>query len=63
MCDSIIEDGLRGDLSYRGEKCGIVLNNGGYFKNVITLVPPVTISNEEIDMALNLIDQLFERQS
>ena len=63
LCDSIIEEGLKGDLEYRGQRCGLVLNNGGYFKNVITLVPPVTISNEEIDMAIELIDRLFERQS
>ncbi len=61
LCDSILEEGLRGDLLYKGKKCGIVLNNGGYYKNVITLVPPVTISDEEIDMALELIDQLFAR--
>ena len=61
LCDAIIEEGLKGDLEYRGQKCGLVLNNGGYFKNVITLVPPVTISNEEIDMAIELIDKLFKR--
>ncbi len=61
LCDSIIDEGLKGDLTYKGEKCGIVLNNGGYYKNVITLVPAVTITNEEIDMAIDLIDQLFAR--
>ena len=61
LCDSILEEGLKGDLLYNGNKCGIVLNNGGYYKNVITLVPAVTISNDEIDMAIDLIDQLFTR--
>lgn len=61
LCDDIIDEGLKGDLTYKGQKCGIVLNNGGYYKNVITLVPPVTISNEEIDMAIDLLDQLFAR--
>ncbi len=61
LCDSLLEEGLKGDLAYKGKKCGIVLNNGGYYKNVITLVPPVTISNDEIDMAIELIDQLFAR--
>ncbi len=61
LCDSILEEGLKGDLLYNGNKCGIVLNNGGYYKNVITLVPAVTISNDEIDMAIDLIDQLFAR--
>lgn len=61
LCDAVIDEGLKGELIYKGKKCGIVLNNGGYYKNVITLVPPVTISNEEIDMAIELIDQLFAR--
>jgi len=61
LCDAVIDEGLKGDLTYRGKKCGIVLNNGGYYKNVITLVPAVTITNEEIDMAIDLIDQLFAR--
>ncbi len=61
LCDSILEEGLKGDLEYNGNKCGLVLNNGGYYKNVITLVPPVTISYDEIDMAIELLDQLFAR--
>ena len=61
LCDAVIDEGLKGDLTYKGEKCGIVLNNGGYYKNVITFVPAVTITNEEIDMAIDLLDQLFAR--
>ena len=61
LCDDIIEAGLKGDLTYNGKKCGIILNNGGYFKNIITLVPQLYITDEEIDMALELIDQLFSR--
>ena len=61
LCDNIIEEGLKGNLEYKGQKCGLVLNNGGYFKNVITFVPPVTIKNAEIDMAIELLDKLFMR--
>lgn len=61
LCDDIIDEGLKGDLNYGGEKHGIVLNNGGYYKNVITLVPALTITNDEIDMAIDLLDQLFAR--
>lgn len=63
LCDDIIEDGLKGNLTYKGKKCGIVLNNGGYYKNIITLVPQLYFSDEEIDMALELIDQLFARHT
>ncbi|MCD8024876.1 MAG: aminotransferase class III-fold pyridoxal phosphate-dependent enzyme [Candidatus Gastranaerophilales bacterium] len=61
LCDFIIEEGLKGNLFYKGKKCGIVLNNGGYYKNVITIVPAVTITDEEIDMAIELLAQLFKK--
>lgn len=61
LCDFIIEEGLKGDLSYMGKKCGIVLNNGGYYKNVITLVPPITISDSEIETGIELLACLFKR--
>ena len=61
LCDFLQEEGLKGDLYYKGKKCGLVLNNGGFYKNIITLVPSLYISDEEIDMALDLLSQLFER--
>ena len=59
LCDAMQEEGLKGDLSYNGKKCGLVLNNGGFYKNIITLVPQLYISDDEIDMAIDLLDQLF----
>ncbi len=61
LCDAIQEEGLKGDLIYNGKKCGLVLNNGGFYKNIITLVPSLYITNEEINMAIELLDQLFTR--
>lgn len=61
LCDAMQEEGLKGDLSYNGKKCGLVLNNGGFYKNVITLVPQLYISEEEIDMSIDLMDQLLSR--
>lgn len=61
LCDAIQEEGLKGNLIYNGKKCGLVLNNGGFYKNIITLVPSLYITNEEIDMAIELLDQLFAR--
>jgi len=61
LCDLVQEEGLKGDLSYKGKKCGLVLNNGGFYKNIITLVPSLYISDEEIDMAISLLDELFKR--
>lgn len=63
LCHDILAEGLKGDLTYNGRKCGIILNKGSHYNNSITLVPAVTISYEEIDMAIELIDQLFTRLS
>ena len=61
LCDAMQEEGLKGDLIYNGEKCGLVLNNGGFFKNIITFVPQLYITDEEINMAICLLDQLLGR--
>src|SRR5574344_11470 len=55
LCDFLQEEGLKGDLSYNGKQCGLVLNNGGFYKNIITLVPALTISYDEINMAIELL--------
>ena len=61
LADKIANEGLLGNLSYHGKKCGLVLDLGGYYKNVFTLAPSLYISDEEIDMAVDLLDQLFKR--
>jgi len=61
LCDAMQEEGLKGDLTYNGKKCGLVLNNGGFYKNVITLVPQLYITDAEIDMAIDLLDQILAR--
>ncbi len=59
--DWIFEEGMKGDLKVGGKTYGLVLDIGGYYKNVITLAPNLLITREEIDLALNLLDQLFTR--
>ena len=56
-----VAEGLKGDLTYKGKKCGLILHNGGFYKNIITFVPNVFITKEEIDMALELLDVLLTR--
>ena len=63
LLNKIVSEGLNGDLSYKGKKYGLILNKGSHYNNTITLVPAVTISYDEIDMAIELIDQLFTRLS
>jgi 4-aminobutyrate aminotransferase / (S)-3-amino-2-methylpropionate transaminase / 5-aminovalerate transaminase len=59
--DRMVDEALKGDLEYRGKRYGLILDIGGYYKNVITLAPAFTISHDEMDMALSLLDQLFRR--
>ena len=59
--DWIADEGMKGDIAVDGKKYGLVLDVGGYYKNVITLAPALTISNAEIDLALRLLDELFTR--
>ena len=61
--DKIVDEGIKGDLVVDGKKYGLVLDVGGYYKNVITFAPSLDISNAEIDLAMNLLDQIFQRIS
>ena len=61
--DWLCDEGMKGDLSIGTNMYGLVLDVGGYHKNVITLAPNLLISREEIDLALTLLDQLFTRAS
>jgi len=61
LTDRIFAEGLKGNLDARGRRYGVVLDVGGYYKNVFTLAPSFTITREEIDLALELLDQLFQR--
>lgn len=61
IVDRMVDIALAADLEHNGKKMGLVLDIGGYYKNVITLAPSLEISYEEIDLALELLDQLFHR--
>jgi 4-aminobutyrate aminotransferase/(S)-3-amino-2-methylpropionate transaminase len=61
LTDRIFAEGLAGNLEARGRKMGLVLDVGGYYKNVFTLAPSFTITREEIDLSIELLDQLFTR--
>lgn len=61
LLDKMVDIGLAGDLEYQGKKCGLVLDVGGYYKNVITFAPSLEITRAEIDQAMVLLDQLLTR--
>jgi len=61
LVDLICDEGMKADLVVGGQSYGLVLDIGGYHKNVITLAPALTMSHAEIDLAITLLDQLFTR--
>lgn len=61
MMDRIVDEAMKADLEVDGKRYGLVLDIGGYYKNVITLAPSLEISYKEIDLAMQLLDQLFRR--
>jgi len=61
LTSRIVAEGLKGDLDARDRKMGLVLDVGGYFKNVFTLSPCFDITEEEIDIAIELLEQLIRR--
>ncbi|WP_338491146.1 aminotransferase class III-fold pyridoxal phosphate-dependent enzyme [Erwinia aphidicola] len=61
LLDKMVDIGLSGTLEYQGQKTGLVLDVGGYYKNVITFAPSLEISRAEIDQAITLLDQALTR--
>jgi len=61
LAEKIFAEGMKGDLYARGQRMGLVLDVGGYYKNVFTLAPCFEMSESEIDLAVELLDQLIRR--
>jgi 4-aminobutyrate aminotransferase / (S)-3-amino-2-methylpropionate transaminase / 5-aminovalerate transaminase len=61
IVDRMVEEALKGDLQVDGKSYGLVLDIGGYHKNVVTLAPSLHISRDEMDLALKLLDQVLRR--
>lgn len=61
LAEAMMNIGLAGNLSAGGKKMGLVLNIGGYYKNVITLAPSLYITENEMDLAVDLLEQALRR--
>ena len=59
--DYMVEEGMKGDIDIDGKRLGLILDVGGYYKNVITLAPSLEISYAEIDLGIALLDRLLHR--
>ena len=59
LADRMFQIGLEGKLSIASRGLGLVLDIGGYYKNVITLAPSLEITTAEIDLAALALDQVL----
>jgi len=61
LADRMFQIGLEGDLSIGSRTMGLVLDIGGYYKNVVTLAPSLEITDAEIDLAALALEQVLAR--
>jgi 4-aminobutyrate aminotransferase-like enzyme len=61
LTDKMFAEGMKGNLDGRGKRMGLVLDVGGYYKNVFTLAPSFTMTEEDIDLGVELLEQLIRR--
>ena len=57
----IVNLGLSGALNVRGKRRGLILDVGGYYKNVFTIAPSFYITEEEIDLGVELFEEALNR--
>ena len=61
LLDRMVDEGMKGDIEVDGKQYGLVLDVGGYYKNVITFAPSLHITRGEIDLAMRLLDAILRR--
>jgi 4-aminobutyrate aminotransferase-like enzyme len=61
LTDAITNIGLSGNLNVAGKKRGLILDVGGYYKNVFTLAPSLYIQEKEIDLAVALFEEALRK--
>jgi len=61
LLDLIADEGMKADILIDGKAYGLILDVGGYYKNVITFAPSLDITTDEIDLGLKLLDALMRR--
>ena len=61
LADRMFQVGLEGDLKVNGKDMGLILDIGGYYKNVITLAPSLEITKDEMDLAYKLLDIVIDK--
>ena len=61
LVDAMMNIGLSGTLTAGGSSKGLILDVGGYYKNVFTIAPSLYITEKEIDTSLALFEEALQR--
>ena len=61
LTDAMMNIGLSGKLSTGGKQRGLILDVGGYYKNVFTLAPSLYITDEEIELGVALFEEALQK--
>ncbi|OGW90948.1 MAG: adenosylmethionine-8-amino-7-oxononanoate aminotransferase [Omnitrophica bacterium RIFCSPHIGHO2_02_FULL_63_14] len=61
LADRIFAMGLKGGIPTSKGRMGLVLDVGGYFKNVFTLAPAFDITDGEMDLGVEMLDWLIRK--
>jgi 4-aminobutyrate aminotransferase-like enzyme len=61
LADRMFQIGLEGGLQVGPDVIGLVLDIGGYYKNVITLAPSLEITRAEMDQGLLALDVVLSK--
>ncbi len=61
LTDAMMNIGLSGTLTAGGRSKGLILDVGGYYKNVFTIAPSLYITEKEIDTATDLFEEALKR--
>ncbi|HTQ31747.1 MAG TPA: aminotransferase class III-fold pyridoxal phosphate-dependent enzyme [Opitutaceae bacterium] len=61
LTDAMMNIGLSGTLGAGGRSRGLILDIGGYYKNVFTIAPSLYITEAEIDTAVTLFEEALRR--
>ncbi len=57
----MFEAGLKGGLKNGKEKMGLILDVGGYYKNIFTIAPSFYVTYQEIDLGVKLFEEILKR--
>ncbi len=57
LTDKIVNLGLSGRLTSGGKRRGLILDVGGYYKNVFTMAPSFYITQKEMDLGCDLFEE------